>query len=185
MKAQTVTAFAGRFGLSRSTLLYYDRIGLLTPSAHSPAGYRLYTESDARRMQRIQTFRRAGLPLREIREILATGAADTLEAALENRLSVLNEEISRLRAQQRLVVQLLQRRCGHPSHPQVDVEQWVRMLEEAGMDEEARHRWHAAFERDAPQAHREFLRAIGLDESEVREVRRLSAGAWASGAARA
>lgn len=48
------------------------------------------------------------------------------------------------------------------------------MLEEAGMDEQARRRWHRAFERDAPEAHREFLFSLGLNEEEVDEIRQQS-----------
>lgn len=36
-------------GLSRSTLLYYDRIGLLSPSGRSEANYRLYSAEDRER----------------------------------------------------------------------------------------------------------------------------------------
>ena len=42
----TVGRLARRFGLARSTLLYYDRIGVLRPSARSAAGYRLYDAGD-------------------------------------------------------------------------------------------------------------------------------------------
>jgi DNA-binding transcriptional MerR regulator len=175
---QTITAFAKRFGLSRSTLLYYDRIGLLKPTGHSEAGYRLYGEEDAERMTRIDTFRKAGLPLKDIRAIMAAAAGDTLELALEQRLESLNKELADLQAQQHLVLQLLQRRGRHPGRPDVDVVQWVRMLEEAGMDERARQRWHVAFERDAPGAHKEFLYSLGLSEEEVEEVRRLSREEW-------
>jgi DNA-binding transcriptional MerR regulator len=179
VKPQTITAFAKRFGLSRSTLLYYDRIGLLKPTGHSEAGYRLYGEEDAERMTRINTFRKAGLPLKDIQAIMATAAAgDTLELALEQRLESLNRELAELKAQQHLVVQLLRCRGRHSKHPGVDVVQWVKMLEEAGMDERARQRWHVAFERDAPEAHREFLHSLGLDDTEVEEVRHLSRGAW-------
>ena len=63
MKTFTVGALGRRFGLSRSALLYYDQIGLLVPSARSSAGYRLYTEEDAQRLERICLFRNAGLAL--------------------------------------------------------------------------------------------------------------------------
>lgn len=178
MKAQTITAFARSFGLSRATLLYYDRIGLLRPSGHSAAGYRLYSEEDAERMRRIDTFRKAGLPLSAIGGILATGSGDHLEAALEHRLMSLNDELASLQAQQRLVVQLLQHRGKRPAYAGVDAAQWVKMLEEAGLDEHARCRWHAAFERDAPEAHQMFLHSIGFSDEEVAEVRRLSRGEW-------
>jgi len=179
VKPQTITAFAKRFGLSRSTLLYYDRIGLLKPTGHSEAGYRLYGKEDAERMTRIDTFRKAGLPLKDIQAIMTTAAAgDTLELALEQRLESLNRELAELKAQQHLVLQLLQRRGRNPQHPDVDVVQWVKMLEEAGMDERARQRWHMAFERDAPGAHRAFLHSLGLSKVEVEEVRRLSREEW-------
>ncbi len=182
MKPLTITAFAKRFNLSRSTLLYYDRIGLLKPSGQSDAGYRLYSEADAERMQRIDTFRKAGLPLKAIREIMEeTGADDGVEMALEQRLACLNREMAELKAQQHLVVQLLQRRGRHPRQSGVDVIQWVKMLEEAGMDENARRHWHMAFERDAPEAHEVFLRSLGLSDAEVIEIRSLSREDWAGG----
>lgn len=179
MKPQTITAFAKRFGLSRSTLLYYDRIGLLKPAGFSPNGYRLYGERETARMRRIDTFRKAGIPLKAIREIL-DGMADDgeggggLEAALERRLIDLNQEIGQLHAQQRLVASLLRREGKRPRVRSVDVTQWVAMLEEAGLDEVARQRWHSAFERDAPEAHQEFLVSLGLDEEEIAEIRRRS-----------
>lgn len=53
MKTFRITELGKRFGLSRSTLLYYDRIGLLQPSGRTEAGYREYTRSDADRLERI------------------------------------------------------------------------------------------------------------------------------------
>ena len=47
----TVSKIAQRFGLSRSTLLYYDRIGLLSPSGRSPGDYRLYDQADCDRLE--------------------------------------------------------------------------------------------------------------------------------------
>lgn len=168
----TITAFAKRFNLSRSTLLYYDRVGLLKPAGTSDAGYRLYGERELARMERIETFRNAGLPLNAIREILDGEAGGRVEAALEQQLASLNDEIARLRAQQKLVVQLLGRE-GQMDH-QVDVTQWVAMLEEAGVDKVGRQRWHAAFERDAPEAHQEFLQSLGLSERQIVDIRRRS-----------
>ena len=182
MKPLTITAFAKRFNLSRSTLLYYDRIGLLKPSGLSDAGYRLYSEADTERMQRIDTFRKAGLPLKAIKQIMEeTGAEDGVEMALEQRLACLNREMAELKAQQHLVVQLLQRRGRHPRQSGVDVIQWVKMLEEAGMDEQARRRWHIAFERDAPEAHEAFLHSLGLSDAEVAEIRCFSSDDPANG----
>lgn len=172
MPTLTISAFAKRFGLSRATLLYYDRIGLLRPGGTNAAGYRLYGEPEAARMARIDTFRKAGLPLAAIRAILAGAGADDLAAALERRLAAINDEIGQLRAQQRLITRLLDRGGGRASGLGVDVAQWVAMLAEAGVDEAGRRRWHQAFERDAPDAHERFLRDLGLAPDEVAAVRR-------------
>ena len=47
----TISQVASRFGLSRSTLLYYDTIGLLSPSLRSRANYRLYSPADVERKE--------------------------------------------------------------------------------------------------------------------------------------
>ncbi|GAB6040781.1 MerR family transcriptional regulator [Endothiovibrio diazotrophicus] len=98
----------------------------------------------------------------------------SVEQALEQRLIALNREIAQLHAQRRLVLGLLG--GNHPAERNgtVGVDQWVRMLEEAGIDEAGRHRWHQAFERDAPAAHHQFLASLGLDEERIAEIRRLA-----------
>ena len=62
----------------------------------------------------------------------------------------------------------------HP--PIVNVELWVEMLDAAGMDEDARRRWHAEFERRAPEGHQEFLLSLGIPADEVERGRRWSRG---------
>ncbi len=174
MSYQTITAFARRFGLSRGTLLYYDRIGLLKPAGTSVAGYRLYGERESRRMVRIERFRQAGLSLRVIRELLDGAQADQVNSALERRLAELDDEIAQLRVQKRLVVELLRRQGRTAGGSGVDVRQWVAMLAEAGVDEAGQWRWHAAFERDNPGAHQAFLESLGLPQEEVADIRRRS-----------
>ena len=63
--------------VSVRALHHYDAIGLLTPSARSPAGYRLYSGADLRRLQQILFYRELGFALEEIAEILADPAAGT------------------------------------------------------------------------------------------------------------
>jgi hypothetical protein len=58
----------------------------------------------------------------------------------------------------------------------VDVELWVEMLDAAGMDEDARRRWHTEFERRAPEGHREFLLSLGIPGDEVERIQRWSRG---------
>lgn len=62
--------FAVRAGVTVRTLHHYDRLGLLKPSAHTGAGYRLYGERDLARLEQIVTLKFIGLSLKEIKELL-------------------------------------------------------------------------------------------------------------------
>jgi DNA-binding transcriptional MerR regulator len=160
-----------RFGLSRAALLYYDRIGLLTPSRRSAAGYRLYGEDDTRRLAAIRRYREIGLSLEQIRELLegTTGRAAEL---LEARLDQLNAEIERLREQQRIIVRLLANPKRLRRTRALDKNGWVAILRAAGLDDNAMHRWHVEFERMAPQAHQDFLESLGLPKVDIARIRR-------------
>lgn len=164
-----------RFGLSRSALLYYDRIGLLSPSARSAAGYRVYEERDVRRLEAICRYREIGLSLEQIRELLERKGGRTADL-LEARLSQLNQEIARLREQQRVIVRLLADRHKLRSSRAIDKDRWVAILQAAGLDEAAMHRWHLEFERMAPNAHQDFLESLGLSRTEITRIRRWSRG---------
>lgn len=75
----TVGVLARSFGLARSSLLYYDRIGLLRPSQRSTSRYRLYGEDARERLEAICTYRRVGLGLAEIRTLLDARGGRTLD----------------------------------------------------------------------------------------------------------
>ena len=49
----TINKIARFAGVTLRTLRYYDKIGLLTPSARTDAGYRLYSDEDVERLQQI------------------------------------------------------------------------------------------------------------------------------------
>lgn len=89
-------------GLNPRTLRYYERIGLLTPSRRTDAGYRLYTPEDARRLAFIRRAQRLGLSLRAIAEILAARDAGTapcrhVRALAEEQVAEIDRRIAELR----------------------------------------------------------------------------------------
>src|SRR5688500_4408082 len=63
----TISKLGRTFGLARSTLLYYDRIGILRPTGRTRAGYRLYGTDTVERLKRISELRAAGLPLKSVK----------------------------------------------------------------------------------------------------------------------
>ncbi|MGX6511167.1 MerR family transcriptional regulator [Rhodococcus sp. SJ-2] len=70
---------ATRTELSLKTIRHYDEVGLVTPSARSSGGFRLYTEDDVQRLLVIRRMKPLGFSLEEMRELLA--ALDTIAGA--------------------------------------------------------------------------------------------------------
>jgi DNA-binding transcriptional MerR regulator len=95
MKAYTVGQLASMAGVSVRTLHHYDEIGLLTPTARSESGYRLYGEDDLYRLQQVLLYREMGLPLREIGRILDGPSFDQMRA-LEQHRENLRRQAARL-----------------------------------------------------------------------------------------
>jgi DNA-binding transcriptional MerR regulator len=72
---------AERIGLSLRTIRYYEEVGLITPSARSQGGFRLYTEHDAVRLQVVKDMKPLGFSLDEMRDLL--GVLDRLDGVDE------------------------------------------------------------------------------------------------------
>lgn len=170
-------ALAARYGLSRSALLYYDRIGVLSPSGRSAAGYRRYSPTDAARLARICRYRQAGLSLDVIRDLLDRPAADLTEA-LATRLEALNEQVRLLRRQKRHILSYLRAGRTPETSPFLTAERFVELLELAGVSAAQRTEWHAAFERSASAEHQAFLEFLCLPDSTIERIRQ-----WAGGRA--
>ena len=95
--ALKVSDVARLAGVSIRTLHHYDEIGLVRPSARSPAGYRLYAQSDLERLQQVLFFRELDFPLDEVKRIVADPDFD-VGAALQMQRRLLTERAIRIKA---------------------------------------------------------------------------------------
>lgn len=155
-------------GLSRSTLLYYDQLGLLKPSQRGDNGYRYYSAEDKTHLEQILVYRQAGLPLERILALCSSPAIGVLPELLQQQLSDLNQQMSLLRQQQRVVLRLI----GIAAIDQINSkEQWTSLLQQHGLSEHEMQLWHQEFERSMPQAHQQFLLSLALDPAEVQRIR--------------
>ena len=93
----TVSEVSRLTGASVRALHHYDEIGLLTPSASTAAGYRLYSDADLERLQEILLFRELEIPLDDIATLLSGGAFDR-RAALELQREMLLQKAVRTEA---------------------------------------------------------------------------------------
>ena len=112
-----IGAVAERAELSLRTLRHYDEIGLVTPSARSEGGFRLYTEADVERILLIRRMKPLGFTLQQMQELLditdavtapdTTNASDSADAPADavDRLRAFEESaIERRRALEKQVV---------------------------------------------------------------------------------
>ena len=76
----SVKQLARLAGVSVRTLHVYDKLGLLTPSLRTDAGYRYYGEPELLRLQQILFYKELDLPLKAIAELLDDPGFDLVEA---------------------------------------------------------------------------------------------------------
>ncbi|MCL2420462.1 MAG: MerR family transcriptional regulator [Defluviitaleaceae bacterium] len=67
-----VGEIAKKMDVSVSTLHYYDKAGLLSPTSESEGGRRLYTHKDIVRLTQIQSMKHLGFSLEDIKTYLPT-----------------------------------------------------------------------------------------------------------------
>lgn len=168
----TVTKFAHRAGLSRTALLYYESIGLMRKPERSQGNYRCYGERDLSRLLEIRAYRDAGLKLADIRAILDRPAGDAA-GVLQRRLMELDSEIRTLREHQAAILKLLSHK-GLRRRKMITKEKWIAIMKGCGLSDEQMHRWHAEFERSAPQEHEEFLEFLHIPPAEIKSIREQS-----------
>jgi len=173
--ALTVTRLARACGLSRTTVLYYESLGLVKPLRRSAGNYRLYGDSEVERLRQVCLYRNAGLKLADIRSILDRPLGDAA-SVLRRRLNELGQEIERLREHQRVIARLLGSAYRLRRMRMVTKEKWVEVMRAAGFSEEQMHRWHVEFEKAAPEEHQEFLEFLHIPAEEVARIREWSRG---------
>lgn len=117
---------ANRAGLAASALRYYEEAGLLATAPRSDSGYRLFGEESLGRLDFIRRAQALGLSIREIRELIDSPAAtsveerDRLRHAVAHKLAETDRRLAELHALRRELEGLYVRmrrtpgpECGH------------------------------------------------------------------------
>ena len=166
----TIGRLARKHGLSRSTLLYYDSVGLLKPTSRTAGEYRQYSELDAKRLEQICLYRQAGLRLEGVKKVL-DGPESGIAPVLENRLKELNHEIKRLRDQQLFIMGILKNSSLLEKVAVLNVETWTSFLSACGYSRDDILQWHLEFERLSPDNHHQFLKLLRIPEDQIEMIR--------------
>ena len=158
------------FGISRTTLLYYDKIGLLSPSEKSTSGYRLYSQADIDRLKQIFILKNAGVPLYQISSLIAS-EEQVVFGKLMKRLGELNQEIDKIRSYQKQIISILNGTALVKSIGKSDADTLEKIISYAEIDMDKRMLWHVEFEKQSPELHARFLSMLGLKDEEIKALR--------------
>jgi len=116
--------FARRASVSVRTLRFYDRAGVLVPSARTEAGYRVYTDADLPRLQQVLALKFLGLSLDEIKRCIAAGPR-RLQESLGQQKAMMRER----RAQLDAILQAIDEAERHLQTEPASLESVVRVIE--------------------------------------------------------
>lgn len=93
----TVGELARKMGTTVRTLQYYDKQGLLCPSAQSEGGRRLYTYRDMIRLHQILSLKSLGFSLDDIKnKLVALDTPEEVAEALTRQAQAIQEKIGQL-----------------------------------------------------------------------------------------
>lgn len=165
----TIARAARAVGLSRTTLMYYERLGLIRPLRRAGSRYRTFRPDDLQALFLIARWRAIGLPLVTIRHLLAERHA--VPGALRDHVRVLERSVVALQDQRRLTLEMLGEGARASGKTPVTKAAWTEMFRSIGMSDDQMRTWHAQFERRNPAGHREFLRSLGIGRAEIGRIR--------------
>ncbi|TPH15723.1 MerR family transcriptional regulator [Litorilituus lipolyticus] len=139
-----ISELATKVGLSRTALLYYEKLQLIT-GQRLENGYRVYSDKDVQRLRLIQHLLAGGLTLKECKVCLEAKLDRQL---LKNRLNALDQEIVQKQKSRDLLAAIL---------GEGDLKSWHEDLNEL-----------------APDAHLDWLIKQGFCEKEALRLKWLS-----------
>lgn len=93
----TVGQLAKKLDTTVRTLQYYDKEGILTPSAESEGGRRLYTDKDVIKMYQIMSLKSLGFSLEDIKkQLFSFDTPSEVADALTEQAELLKHQITKL-----------------------------------------------------------------------------------------
>ena len=167
---KTIKEACKQFKLSRSTLLYYDSIGLLKPSDRTGSNYRIYSNADMERLKMICNYRKAGISLKDIGKLLEVEKNEYTEILIE-RYNSITHEMENLQHQQEVIVIMMKSEAFQGKRDITNDDNRAKQLHTAGMDEKTTQKWHIMFEAISPSEHTKFLKKLGMDYETINRIK--------------
>jgi len=166
----TVGKMSKQFKISRSTLLYYDKIGLLKPSGRSESNYRLYSDNEVERLKLIIQHREAGIPLDDIAKLFDV-EKNSITDILTDRLKCIQGDIKMLKKQESMILSVLIETVKKGERGTYNKESWTALLLSLGFTSNELIEWHRSFEQSSSKEHSVFLQALGMSNDEIKTLK--------------
>ena len=86
-------------GISRDALRFYEKHGLITPTARTDSGYRLYSKSDVLRISFILSAKEVGFTRNEVHQLLELEvtkdkkSCQDVKEFVDNKIQVVNQRL--------------------------------------------------------------------------------------------
>lgn len=117
----TIGALARAAEVPTSTVRYYERTGLLRPSARSAGNYRLYSQEDLHRLRFIRAAQATGFTLEDVTELLQPAPCGKVQELIEDRLERVSARMKELRHVQKVLHASLQACREHQASGRCEV----------------------------------------------------------------
>lgn len=166
----TITQLARKFSISRATILYYEKKGLLEPSTRTDNGYRWYDINEIKTLKNIIAYRSFGLSVAKLAGLINQKDNAVQEQILSEQFNVIEQEIVTLKMQQKAIVQLLKQPTSLEKK-MVTKKRWVEIMTAAGFSEQDMLNWHKKFESMEPDEHQKFLESLQITAAEIKKIR--------------
>lgn len=95
--------FAKKANITIRTIRYYDKQGILKPSRISDAGYRLYTDEDFGRLQKILSLKYLGFSLEEIVAMTINDEVEDISRSLNMQKELIQKRIRHLQMMEQTI----------------------------------------------------------------------------------
>ncbi len=102
-KTYQVGELATYFNVTRDTIRYYDKIGILHPQTVSENGYRIYTREDFICMEYVMRLKQMGMPLDRIKELVNDSSIEEAEKMITIQANEIERQIEDLKNLQVMV----------------------------------------------------------------------------------
>jgi DNA-binding transcriptional MerR regulator len=123
----TIEETAERTGITRHTLRYYERIGLLAPVGRTVSGHRRYTDGDLGSIIFLMLLRETGMPIEDMQRFMALARQG--EHTIRGRVDVLVAHRAEL-------LSTLERLRGHLAALDHKIEVYTTALETTALETE-------------------------------------------------